>query len=260
MVTVLGTLVRQSRLESGMTARQLALAAQVPASTVTRIENGTVSPSTDMVERLVAAAGFKTEARLIPVADPAAARTARALLGGSDYPFSADNQWLERWRRIGLLREGDTPRSVSEILYSAGAATRLTARAGASTWRAATRSSDAVLDLAIEALSAEACVVTGGAAANRLVPSADARWVVLYATVTSQTATDLGWEPSDGSARRGETFVTVLPPAPDMIAGAWTDEDGRQWADPLQVVIDCYAGSGRMPDQADRVLEAIGLR
>lgn len=242
-----------------MTARQLALAAQVPASTVSRIENGTVSPSTDMVERLIGAAGFTVDARLVAVADPAAVRTARAVLEGDAYPYPADDAWLSRWRRTGLLREGDRPRSVAELLYAAGAASRLTGRARATTWRAPTPSADEVIDAAVARLSPRGCVVTGGAAANRLVSSADARWVVLYADITAQIAAELGWEPSDGAVARNETFVTVMDPMPEYVAGSWSDDGTRRWAEPIQVVIDCYAGSGRMPDQADRVLAEIGL-
>jgi transcriptional regulator with XRE-family HTH domain len=51
-------LVRRVREESGISARALAKRAQVPASTVSRVESGTVDPTVGMLQRLLDAAGY----------------------------------------------------------------------------------------------------------------------------------------------------------------------------------------------------------
>lgn len=55
----LSDLIRESRRRSGLTQAELAQRAGVPKSTVGRIESRTRTPSTQMVERLVRAAGFE---------------------------------------------------------------------------------------------------------------------------------------------------------------------------------------------------------
>lgn len=52
-----GTLVREARHRSGLSARQLAELAQVPASTVSRVERGEMNPTVAMLSRLIEAAG-----------------------------------------------------------------------------------------------------------------------------------------------------------------------------------------------------------
>ena len=57
-------LVREARKRAGLTQRSLAQRAGVAQSTVARIESGARCPSTDMVERLVCAAGFEIRVAL----------------------------------------------------------------------------------------------------------------------------------------------------------------------------------------------------
>ena len=54
----ISNLVREARRRAGFTQAELAERAGVPKSTVGRIESGARVPSTDMVERLVRAAGL----------------------------------------------------------------------------------------------------------------------------------------------------------------------------------------------------------
>lgn len=54
----LRSLVREARKRGGLTQAALAQRAGVPQSTVSRVESGSRVPSTDLVERLVRAAGF----------------------------------------------------------------------------------------------------------------------------------------------------------------------------------------------------------
>lgn len=57
-------LVRSARERRGLSQRTLADRAQVPQSTVAKIETGKQQPSVAMLERLVGAAGFSLDVRL----------------------------------------------------------------------------------------------------------------------------------------------------------------------------------------------------
>ena len=57
-------LVREARRRAGLTQAELADRAGVPKSTVGRIESGARTPSTELVERLVRAAGLEVTVSL----------------------------------------------------------------------------------------------------------------------------------------------------------------------------------------------------
>lgn len=76
---VLRNLVREARKRAGLTQTELGHRAGVPQSTIARIESGARTPSTDMVERLVRAAGFEVRARLGEPDPDTASLFARAL-------------------------------------------------------------------------------------------------------------------------------------------------------------------------------------
>lgn len=61
---VLRSLVREARQRARLTQAALGRRAGVPQSTIARIESGARTPSTDLVERLVRAAGFEIRVRL----------------------------------------------------------------------------------------------------------------------------------------------------------------------------------------------------
>ena len=61
---VLRSLVREARKRGRLTQAALGSRAGVPQSTIARIESGARTPSTDLVERLVRAAGFEIRVRL----------------------------------------------------------------------------------------------------------------------------------------------------------------------------------------------------
>ena len=56
---ILSSIVREARRRAGLTQAVLAERTGVPQSTVSRIESGARTPSTAMVERLVAATGYE---------------------------------------------------------------------------------------------------------------------------------------------------------------------------------------------------------
>jgi transcriptional regulator with XRE-family HTH domain len=60
----ISNLVREARRRAGFTQAELAERASVPKSTVGRVESGARIPSTEMVERLVRAAGFDVSVSL----------------------------------------------------------------------------------------------------------------------------------------------------------------------------------------------------
>ena len=61
---LISNLVREARRRAGFTQAELAERAGVPKSTVGRIESGARLPSTEMVERLVRAAGLEVSVSL----------------------------------------------------------------------------------------------------------------------------------------------------------------------------------------------------
>jgi len=60
----LASIVREARRRAGLTQAELADRAGVPKSTVGRIESGARTPSTDLVEQLVRAAGLEVTVSL----------------------------------------------------------------------------------------------------------------------------------------------------------------------------------------------------
>lgn len=55
-------MLRRSRLQAGLTQRELAARAGVPQSTVARIESGVLSPRVETLDRLLEVLGFRIEA------------------------------------------------------------------------------------------------------------------------------------------------------------------------------------------------------
>jgi hypothetical protein len=66
---VLSDLVREARRRAHLSQAELARRAGVAKSTVGRIETGARAPTADLIERMIRAAGFELDPRLIP-SDP----------------------------------------------------------------------------------------------------------------------------------------------------------------------------------------------
>jgi transcriptional regulator with XRE-family HTH domain len=60
-------LVREARIRSGLTQRELADRAGTAQSVVARLESGVGSPRVETVERLLEAAGFRARVELVPL-------------------------------------------------------------------------------------------------------------------------------------------------------------------------------------------------
>jgi len=83
------SLLRLARQRSGLSQRELAVTAQVPRSTIARIESGQMQPTVPMLQKILIAAGWEMRIRLEPydshddvldalaAADPGRARRAK---------------------------------------------------------------------------------------------------------------------------------------------------------------------------------------
>ncbi|MCU1494517.1 MAG: hypothetical protein JWO62_2281 [Acidimicrobiaceae bacterium] len=136
------TLVKTARTLAGLSRSQLAALAGVPASTVTRIEAGSVDPTTGMLDRILMAAGYQLDSSLMVLSDPAAVAAARSVLdpasGLADFP--GVGAWLDRWRNAKLVvRDPETgalvARSERELARRAGLSARLSSRPGAQSYQ-----------------------------------------------------------------------------------------------------------------------------
>lgn len=247
--------LRTARTLSGLSRSQLAALAGVAPSTVIRIENGESDVTMRMAKRILAAAGFAFEGTLVPVSDPVAVAAARSVIDptcglGS---VAGVERWLDGWKAIGLVqRDGESGRwntsDPAGLASRAGLSARLAYRPGLRAYRR--KGSWEAIAEGIAA-TGQPWAATGSTAANRLVRSADAPWPVFYVSDPDLVGTLAGF-----SARgRGERAIGLLPLDRIADVGVEVDERGYRWADPVQVWIDCYGGTDRMPEQADTMAD-----
>lgn len=133
-------LLRTARRAGGLSARALAAKAQVPTSTVTRIEQGTTDPTMGMLRRLLAAAGHELIASTRPQegATPTLASLANAADPGNDRlridwtRLRAFADWAHRHREDVPAAIADPPLRTGTALDAilAGFAEMLAERAG----------------------------------------------------------------------------------------------------------------------------------
>jgi transcriptional regulator with XRE-family HTH domain len=238
-------ILQTARVLAGFSRPELAALAGVAPSTVLRIESGQVIPTTLMLDRLLAAAGYRIESRLVPVSDVAAVAAARGALdpstGLSGYAGAAE--WVTRWTRAGFISADGSIPEPRRLVEIAGLAASLASRPGLlacappPSWGAAAKQLRN---------SGYAWAATGGAAANRLTRSADAPWFVFYVDDPRTVAEDLGFVPTIESGPK----MALIPFSGVADVGAEEDADGYRWANALQVMIDCFGGTDRMPEQA----------
>lgn len=244
-------LIRNARVSSELNSKEVALLAGVSASTVTRIERGEMRPTVEMVERLMEAAGYSLDLAVTPKSDPSAIAAARSVLGSDTTlaSFGTAARYLERWTRMGLLDENGDAVSVREVAYRAAKSARLAERPGMRYFERSTTWTD--LGSRLNAVGIE-WMNTGDSAANRLYPYADQIWPVFYVedTEAAVVATAL--------IERVGTYgpsISLVPFDGVSETERWQDGDGMWFADRFQVLIDCYAGTTRMPEQADALIE-----
>ncbi|MEU0266541.1 helix-turn-helix transcriptional regulator [Nocardioides sp. NPDC006303] len=247
--------LRTARMMNALSARQVAALAGVSPSTVTRVESGKMNPTYDVVLKLLDAVGL--DERFDPISDPLAVATARWVLGFGEEPPGVD-YWINRWILTGTLKLdkiGDvTVPDLQTFAFRAGRAAALAWRPNVvrvrqdRTWN---DMADGMNRAGIEWAG------TGDRAANRLVYSASEGQPTFYVSDIDEAITTLGLV-FKGEREWGYP-ITLLPFDGFGEADRWRDDDGCWYAAPWQVILDCYGGSDRVPEQADRILETLPM-
>ncbi|MFE4195867.1 helix-turn-helix domain-containing protein [Paenarthrobacter sp. NPDC056912] len=231
--------VVQSAIRGSMFGRaELARRAGVSASTITRIEKGTVDPTLGMATRILAATGLQFIPRLEPLCIPDAIGAARAVLDDTFTPganaamFSA----LKRW----ASRDGSPqPRSLAR---EAGIAAPPTRRPGA---LLATSEWSFLRICSAVAATRKRWAVSGAPAAARIGAHESTGPIILYVEEPERIRHIIN------KPQPGARDVILLPLDETSQAGAWNDEN-VVWADPLQIILDCY-GIPDTREQADEL-------
>jgi DNA-binding XRE family transcriptional regulator len=249
--------VSGTRRLSQLSRSQLAAMAGLSTTTIYRIETGQVDPTTETVDRILAAAGYRQRKEAVPVSDPAAVAAARGVIDPASGLLSAPGAkvWADRWRAAGFVTYGpDGPVTGRPALlaWRAGIAARLAYRPGI----VRLRRDGSWLDIACKiASTGQRWAATGSIAANRLAPSANAPWPVFYVEGPALVVAKAGFN-TKGQVPGPSMSLIPFDGVADV--GVETDEFGLNWADPLQVLVDCYGGTDRMPEQADALARSLG--
>ena len=241
--------LRTARMMNALSARQVAALAGVSPSTVTRVESGKMNPTYDVVLKLLDAVGL--DERFDPVSDPMAVAAARWVLGFGEEPPGVD-YWINRWILTGTLKldqTGDvTVPDLQTFVFRAGRGAPLAWRPDLVLLRQDRSWEDVSEGLQSAGLKWAA---TGDRAANRLVPSATEAYPFFYVEDVKSAIDALGLV-YKAPMEWGEP-ITLMPFDGFSEAGRWQDDDGAWYAAPWQVVLDCYGGTDRMPEQADEL-------
>lgn len=238
------------RRANGLSARQLAALVDVAPTTVTRIESGAVSPSFDLAQEILTVLGEPIG--FTGLADSGAIAAARLALDPSlDIDVTdAIDAWRERWARIGLV-DGSGAALLGQrgnLLFRAATSARLGRRQGAVDFQP----DGSALGLATMLADASvAYALTGDTAANLYSESAGEVWPVLYVADVGQAGQAAGLvrrEPGTFGPR-----ITLIPFDGVCEVGR-VRIDGVSVSALDQVIIDCFGGTGRMPEQAEILL------
>lgn len=238
------------RRANGLSARQLAALVDVAPTTVTRIEAGTVSPSFDLAQELLAVLGESLS--ITGTADQDAIIAARMAVDPSlDVAVTESvRRWRERWARIGLVsaRGKVVAGREAALLSRAATAARLTRRSGARDFLPSASAREVAVALQAAGV---AYALTGDTAANLYSPSAGEVWPVLYVASIADAASAIGLTPRvEGQFGSRMTLI----PFDGICELGRTEFDGLTVAALDQVVLDCYGGTGRMVEQADALM------
>jgi len=237
-----------ARLLAGLSARQVALVAGTSPSTVSRIERSELDPTLSVFERALGACGYGyCKGGLVPRVDMSAVLAARRILdpGGGLEATDASDTWERRWARAGLLA-GRSPAARALSVASLGARqASLLDREGAAGFRSAD------LKGVVSALvgSGRPWALTGGRAAALYTRVASVDWSVFYVEDVDIAARCAGLEPAKVAVE-----VTLIPFDDVTRQGLQYLEGGLCVVDYWQTVIDCLAGDGRMPAQAEALV------
>lgn len=237
-----GRLIAECIERSGLNARQVAARAGVSASTVHRILNGQVSPSVSTLHDITTAAGLELTMSAAPLASPAAAAAARAILD-EHYPadVAAD---IDLWAgRLDGWTDGDPVQIVEEAARASGVlhrpgAVRLGGEATVGRLASAADS------------SGQRWALSGAAGLD--LPSFDEavpRISVLWCEDPSALRpllTSGNLRPASAPHR---ATVVVVAAEPDLFLGAF-EHDRVIYAAPIQIAIDAISVGGEAADRA----------
>ena len=231
-------LVRRAIQDSGFSRAELARRAGVSASTITRIERGDMDPTLGMASRILAAADFQFVPRLEPLCDPRILTSARSVLDDK-FPLAADAETSATLKRWSTRDGSPKPRSLAR---EAGEAAPPLCRPGVTTVR-----TDWTFLRICSAVAAtrKRWAVSGAPAAARIGADGSRGPIVLYVEEPERIRTVIG-QPA-ASAQ----YVILIPLDGTSEAGAWNDQ-GIVWADPIQVILDCYGMPETQP-QAEQL-------
>jgi transcriptional regulator with XRE-family HTH domain len=238
------------RRVNGLSARQLAALVDIAPTTVTRIEAGSVSPSFDLAQELLVVLGESVT--VTGFADRDAIVAARLALDPSlaGEKTNGVQAWRERWARIGLVDDSGVVVAGrrSALLLQASIVTRLTRRTGAIDFLPTASVRELTEALQTAGLG---YALTGDSAANLYSPSAGELWPVLYVENVLAAASASGLT-ARGDGQLGHRITLI--PFDGICELARVEIDGISVAALDQVVLDCYGGIGRMPEQADALM------
>ena len=251
--TSAAALVGNARALSNLSQRQVALMAGISASTVNRIESSDLDPTFTVLERILRVCGYSVRTGVAAVADETALRAGRALLdpGAGIVPDSAAGEWIKRWAAIGLVGGDGRVRDADSLAFRAANVSRLAFREGSRRfeiptggWKAVARSfRDNGVDWAL----------TGGYAASAYTNIANAVWPVFYVDSVEQAAKVAGLRTKTGAG----IAVTLIPFDDVTRRGVVETAGGVRLAALWQIILDCYGGTGRMPEQASELVSKV---
>lgn len=236
---------------SGLSQRQTATVAGVSTSTVSRVERGELDPTISTLERILVACGFRYGDGLRPNVDMDAVRAARRVLEpelGISAALGSD-EWFRRWDAAGLLKAKTNAEGVNELCVRAAQQADLGNRRGALLfvdrgWKAIARDLEA---------AGEPWALTGAFAALAYTKIAVAVRTDFYVADVERAAGAAGLEPGSTGP-----YVALIPFDEVTSAGVQKLDNGVRLASFWQIVIDCFAGNDRMPDQAqDMIRKAV---
>lgn len=240
-----------ARVDAGLSASDVGRIAGVPASTITRIEKGSAA-SLPVLSKVLDALGMTID--LSVTSRPSAILAARVILGEDiDGPSDMD-YWIQRWDRAGWLdAQGQSVTDLEAILSDAGKMASLRSRPGIANVEYRISLTDT------SKLFREAGVdyaITGDYAGGRYTDYVTESWPVLYVDDIEAAVDALGVArlPEGRWGRR----ISLLPFDGASEVGRMTDDAGlyrgMTFAAPWQVLMDNYAGAGRMPLRAEKIL------
>lgn len=244
------TKIQVARVDAGLSATDVARIAGVPTSTVTRLEKG-ASASMSTLGKVLDAVGMKVD--LAVSSRPSAIIAARWIFGDDVKAPSDLEYWLGRWSRAGWLdAEASTISNPASLLADAGKMASLRSRPGT------VNVSYADFDKTADKLNKAGIeyAATGDYAGSRYTSYVTESWPVFYVDDTTSAVEAIG-EAQLPEGRWGKR-VSLIPFDGASESGRKTDEtgpyEGITFVSPWQMLMDNYAGAGRMPLRAEKIL------